>query len=87
MGTVYQGDQLKPLRRTVALKVIRRGMEAVEVLARFESEPEALAVMEHPNIAKALDAGTTDYFDRHGLDLRRRLGATRRSAIWPTSCG
>ena len=60
MGTVYEAEQLEPLRRTVALKVIRRGMDTAEVLARFESERQALAVMDHPNIARALDAGTTD---------------------------
>jgi eukaryotic-like serine/threonine-protein kinase len=60
MGTVYEAEQLEPLRRTVALKVIRRGMDTDEVLARFESERQALAVMDHPNIARALDAGTTD---------------------------
>jgi serine/threonine protein kinase len=60
MGTVYEAEQLEPLRRTVALKVIRLGMDTDEVLARFESERQALAVMDHPNIARALDAGTTD---------------------------
>ena len=60
MGTVYEAEQLEPLRRTVALKVIRRGMDTDEVLARFESERQALAVMDHPNIARALEAGTTD---------------------------
>jgi tetratricopeptide (TPR) repeat protein len=60
MGVVYQAEQLEPLRRTVALKVIRGGMDTREVLARFESERQALGVMDHPNIAKALDAGTTD---------------------------
>jgi serine/threonine protein kinase len=59
MGIVYEAEQLEPLRRTVALKVIRRGMDTDEVLARFESERQALAVMDHPNIARALDAGTT----------------------------
>jgi eukaryotic-like serine/threonine-protein kinase len=60
MGTVYEAEQLEPLRRTVALKVIRLGMDTDEVLARFESERQALAVMDHPNIARALEAGTTD---------------------------
>ncbi|HET8836565.1 MAG TPA: serine/threonine-protein kinase [Gemmatimonadales bacterium] len=60
MGTVYEAEQLEPLRRTVALKVIRFGMDTDEVLARFESERQALAVMDHPNIARALEAGTTD---------------------------
>src|SRR5215213_4253197 len=60
MGTVYEAEQLEPLRRTVALKVIRLGMDTDEVLTRFESERQALAVMDHPNIARALEAGTTD---------------------------
>jgi serine/threonine protein kinase/Tfp pilus assembly protein PilF len=60
MGTVYEAEQLEPFRRMVALKVIRHGMDSREVLARFEGERQALAVMDHPNIAKALDAGTTD---------------------------
>ena len=60
MGLVYEAEQLEPFRRTVALKVIRRGMDSRDVLARFESERQSLAVMDHPNIAKALDAGTTD---------------------------
>ncbi len=60
MGLVYEAEQLEPFRRMVALKVIRHGMDTREVLARFESERQAIAVMEHPNIAKALDAGTTD---------------------------
>jgi tetratricopeptide (TPR) repeat protein len=60
MGLVYEAEQLEPFHRMVALKVIRRGMDTHEVLARFESERQALAVMDHPNIAKALDAGTTE---------------------------
>jgi serine/threonine protein kinase len=60
MGLVYEAEQLEPFRRMVALKVIRRGMDTHEVLARFESERQSLAVMDHPNIAKALDAGTTE---------------------------
>jgi len=60
MGLVYEAEQLEPFRRMVALKVIRYGMDSREVLARFESERQALAVMDHPNIAKALDAGRTE---------------------------
>jgi serine/threonine protein kinase len=59
MGLVYEAEQLEPFHRMVALKVIRLGMDHSEVLARFESERQSLAVMDHPNIAKALDAGTT----------------------------
>ena len=60
MGLVYEAEQLEPLRRAVALKVIRHGMDTRDVLARFDSERQALAVMDHPNTAKALDAGTTE---------------------------
>ncbi len=59
MGTVYFAEQLRPVRRQVALKLIKRGMDSRNVLARFESERQALALMEHPNIARVLDAGTT----------------------------
>ncbi len=59
MGTVYFAEQLRPVRRRVALKLIKRGMDSRNVLARFDSERQALALMEHPNIARVLDAGTT----------------------------
>jgi tetratricopeptide (TPR) repeat protein len=60
MGTVWSADQTHPVRRRVALKVIKAGMDSARVLARFEAERQALALMDHPNIAKVLDAGTTD---------------------------
>ena len=60
MGTVYLAEQQEPVRRMVALKVIKPGMDSKEVLARFEAERQALALMDHPNIAKVLDASTTD---------------------------
>ena len=60
MGTVYVAEQEKPLRRKVALKVIKAGMDSKAVIARFEAERNALAMMNHPNIAKVLDAGTTE---------------------------
>lgn len=59
-GTVYMAQQDKPVRRRVALKVIKLGMDTKEVIARFEAERQALALMDHPNIAKVLDAGATD---------------------------
>ena len=59
MGTVYFAEQLRPVRRQVALKLIKPGMDSRNVLARFESERQALALMEHPHIARVLDAGTT----------------------------
>ena len=60
MGTVYMAEQKKPIERRVALKVIKPGMGSKEVIARFESERQALAMMDHENIAKMFDAGTTD---------------------------
>src|SRR6185503_11987463 len=59
-GVVYVAEQTEPVRRRVALKVIKLGMDTREVIARFEAERQALAMMDHPNIAKVLDAGTTD---------------------------
>jgi WD40 repeat protein len=59
-GTVWAADQREPVRRRVALKVIKLGMDTQQVVARFEAERQALALMDHPNIAKALDAGATD---------------------------
>ena len=59
MGAVFGAEQHKPLRRKVALKVIMPGMDTKAVIARFEAERQALALMSHPNIAKVLDAGTT----------------------------
>jgi serine/threonine protein kinase len=58
-GVVYEAEQQKPVRRSVALKLLKPGMNSGEVLARFEGEREALARMEHPCIAKVLDAGIT----------------------------
>ena len=59
-GVVYMAEQEEPVRRRVALKVIKLGMDTKQVIARFEAERQALALMEHPNIARALDAGATE---------------------------
>jgi serine/threonine protein kinase/tetratricopeptide (TPR) repeat protein len=59
-GVVYVAEQIEPVRRRVALKVIKLGMDSKAVVARFEAERQALAMMDHPNIAKVLDAGTTE---------------------------
>src|SRR5215475_4618677 len=59
MGTVWMAEQKEPIQRRVALKVIKAGMDSRQVLARFEAERQALALMDHPNIARVLDAGTT----------------------------
>ena len=59
-GVVYMAEQEKPIRRRVALKVIKMGMDTRQVIARFEAERQALALMDHPNIAKVLDAGASE---------------------------
>jgi serine/threonine protein kinase len=60
MGIVYEAEQTGALRRRVALKVIKLGMDTRQVVARFEAERQALAMMDHANIAKVFDAGGTD---------------------------
>ena len=60
MGVVYMADQTEPVQRRVAVKLIKRGMDTDDVIARFESERQALALMEHPNIARIYDAGATE---------------------------
>lgn len=59
-GVVYMAEQLEPVSRKVALKIIKPGMDTKQVIARFEAERQALAMMDHPNIAKVLDAGATE---------------------------
>lgn len=59
MGEVYLADQLKPVKRRVAVKIIKRGMDTREIITRFEAERQALALMNHPNIAKVHDAGAS----------------------------
>ncbi|MGP8236758.1 MAG: protein kinase domain-containing protein [Limisphaerales bacterium] len=60
-GVVYVAEQTQPMRRRVALKIIKLGMDTRQVIARFEAERQALALMDHPNIAKVLDAGSTEH--------------------------
>jgi serine/threonine protein kinase len=59
-GVVYMAEQQQPVRRKVALKIVKPGMDSRQVLARFDAERQALAIMDHPNIAKVFDAGATD---------------------------
>jgi serine/threonine protein kinase len=66
MGVVYMAEQEKPIRRRVARKVIKAGMDTDQVVARFEAERQALALMDHPNIARVLDARATDTKDEGG---------------------
>jgi tetratricopeptide (TPR) repeat protein/serine/threonine protein kinase len=78
MGTVWMAQQTEPVRRLVAVKLIKAGMDSAQVIARFEAERQALALMDHANIARVLDAGTTDagrpYFV---MDLVRGVPITR----------
>ena len=60
MGSVWVAEQQRPVKRKVAIKLIKPGMDSKQVLARFEAERQALAVMDHPNIAKVFDGGLTD---------------------------
>lgn len=58
-GAVFEAEQDEPVRRRVALKIIKLGMDTREVIARFDAERQALAMMDHPNIARVFDAGST----------------------------
>src|SRR5262249_23854792 len=78
MGTVWMAQQTMPIKRLVALKLIKAGMDSKQVIARFQAERQALALMDHAHIARVLDAGTTDtrrpYFV---MDLVRGVPITR----------
>src|SRR5215216_5689324 len=78
MGTVWMAQQTEPVKRLVAVKLIKPGMDSKQVIARFEAERQALALMDHANIARVLDAGTTDagrpYFV---MDLVKGVPITR----------
>lgn len=60
MGSIWMAEQREPVKRRVALKIIKLGMDTRQVIARFEAERQALALMDHPNIAKVFDAGATE---------------------------
>ena len=98
MGEVWEADQDEPVRRRVAFKLIKWGMDSKEVLARFEGERQALALMNHPNIARAFEAGSTDdgrpFFAMEfvkGVPLteycdRQRLDTDRRLDLFAQVC-
>jgi serine/threonine protein kinase len=69
-GVVFMADQQAPIRRKVALKVLKPGMDTKQVIARFEAERQALALMDHPNIAHVFDGGETATLLRHGAGAR-----------------
>jgi WD40 repeat protein/serine/threonine protein kinase len=98
MGSVFLAEQTQPVKRQVALKLIKPGMDSMTVLARFETERQALALMDHPNIARVLDAGATDggrpFFVMElvkGIPLtdycdQHRLGLPERLALFRQIC-
>lgn len=77
MGTVYVADQLEPVQRRVALKVIKVGRDSRQLLARFEQERQALALMDHPNIAKVYDAGVADGMPYFVMELIKGVPITK----------
>jgi len=97
-GVVYMAEQEKPVRRRVALKIIKLGMDTKNVIARFEAERQALALMDHPNIARVLDAGATEtgrpYFVMelvHGVRIteycdERKLDTEQRLELFVQVC-
>ena len=97
-GLVYMAEQVEPVQRKVALKVIKAGMDTKAVVARFEAERQALALMDHPNIARVLDAGTTQagrpYFVMElvrGISItefcdQKRLSTSQRLELFMTVC-
>ncbi len=97
-GVVYMAEQEKAVRRRVALKIIKLGMDTKSVIARFEAERQALAMMDHPNIARVLDAGATDtgrpYFVMelvYGVKItdycdQNRLGTDQRLDLFIQTC-
>ena len=93
MGVIYMAEQTEPVTRKVALKIIKLGLDTKSVIARFEAERQALAMMDHPNIAKVFDAGSTEtgrpyfvmeqvkpMFDKTGKHKWRTHEAERRGA-------
>jgi serine/threonine protein kinase len=98
MGTVYLAEQLEPIRRRVALKVVKLGMDTAQVLVRFNNERQALALMDHPNIAQILDAGATTkgrpYFVMEYIEGapitqfcdRKRMTTKRRLVLFVAVC-
>jgi serine/threonine protein kinase len=98
MGAVYLAEQLEPIRRRVALKVVKLGMDTSEVLARFSNERQALAMMDHPNVARIFDAGATPkgrpYFVMEYIEGapitqycdRRRMPTAERLALFLAVC-
>src|SRR5215469_7323800 len=98
MGTVYLAEQLEPIRRRVALKVVKLGMDTAQVLARFDNERQALAMMDHPNVAQIFDASATsrgrpyfvmEYIEGASITQycdRKRMTTKERLALFLAAC-
>jgi serine/threonine protein kinase len=98
MGVVYMAEQLQPVTRRVAVKIVKQGMDTRQFIARFEAERQALAMMDHPNIARVFDAGCTEtgrpYFVMElvkGIPITRfcdekRLTARERLELFMSVC-
>ena len=84
MGTVFMAEQEEPVRRKVALKIIKPGMDSAQVLARFEAERQALALMDHQNIARVLDAGEVGVVSGEGR-VRRKRRMSKELQLLPLS--
>ena len=95
MGVIYEAEQEEPIRRTVALKIVKPGMDSERVMARFEAERNALALMDHPHIAQVLGCrcrGRRSALLRHGAGagaadhgvtaIKQRMGVRERVAYW-----
>ncbi len=98
MGVVYMAEQKEPVRRRVELKIVKPGMDSRQVIARFDAERQTLAIMDHPNIARIIDAGTTEqgrpYFVMelvHGIPInefcdQKRLTVRERLELFLQVC-
>jgi serine/threonine protein kinase len=84
MGVVYVAEQTEPVRRRVALKIIKPGMDTKQVIARFEAERQALAMMDHPNIARVLDAGTLG--EQRKQETGNRWRKAQSCLLSPVAC-
>jgi len=81
MGVVYRAEQREPVKRLVALKIIKLGMDTRQVVARFEAERQTLALMDHPNIARVLDGGTTGGRDRRSVTSNQRSVTSQQRPV------
>ena len=82
-GVVFLAEQQQPLHRLVALKVLKPGLDSRQVIARFEAEQQALSLMDHPHIAKVLDAGATEAPDHHPRARADPTSSWNWSRVYP----